>query len=425
MKICVVGGGSTYTPELAEGFIEHHVELGLSCLSLTDINEHRLGIVGRLIRRMFSKAGLAVQVEMTTDRRRALEGADFVVAQIRVGGLKARELDERIPMRYGIIGQETTGPGGFAKALRTIPVMLDIASDIGQVAPEAWLINFTNPSGLVTEALNLHGDVHTIGLCNGPINTIRRIAGLLQAAPSDISLDYVGLNHLAWVRGVACRGRDVTAEVLEKALDQGDRTYGGSYPVFLREAIEVLGMIPSGYLRYYYSHDDVLEKAKRATQTRAVEVMRIDEQLMEMYSDPDLKEKPDLLAQRGGALYSKAAVSLISAIARDKGEVHIVNVPNHGTFPELSYEDVVEVPCVVGASGPRPLAGVDLPVVVRGLIQAVKAYEVLTVRAAVTGNETYAVQALLAHPLVGQIEIARELWREIRAAHPQYLSYFD
>ena len=425
MKVCVIGGGSTYTPELAGGFIEYHSELPVQELCLMDIDEQRLHTVGGFIRRMFAHAGLDIRVELTTDLTTALECSDFVITQIRVGGLAARELDERIPLRHGVIGQETTGPGGWAKALRTIPVILDIAQCMKEMAPTAWLINFTNPSGLITEAICRHSDVRVIGLCNVPVNTIKKMADLLGVAPEDVKLDYVGLNHLSWVRGVAVGGKDVSPQVMEKLLSDEKPGHDEDNSAFLRTAIQLTGLIPGRYLRYYYAHDKMLETEQSASVTRAREVMQIRDELLLMYTDPTLKEKPALLAKRGGALYSQAAVSLISAIACNKSEVHIVNVPNCGAIPDIPYEAVAELPCLIDAAGAHPLMSGHLPAVARGLVQAVKAYEELTVQAAVTGDEHCAVQALLAHPLVGKFELAQALWRDIKPAHPKHLAYFD
>lgn len=425
MKVCVIGGGSTYTPELAGGFIEYQPELKVQELCLMDIDEPSLHIVGGLIRRMFAHAGLDIRVELTTDLNKAIEGSDFVITQVRVGGLQARELDERIPLQHGVVGQETTGPGGWAKALRTIPVILNVARYMEEIAPEAWLINFTNPSGLVTEAISHHSDVRVIGLCNVPVNTIKKMADLLGVVPEDVRLDYIGLNHLSWVRGVTVKGKDVMQQVVEKLLSSDSDGRDKEEEDFLRAAIQMTGMIPGGYLRYYYIRDKMLEAEQKAPVTRAREVMKIRDDLLQMYADPALEEKPALLAKRGGALYSQAAVSLIAAIVCNKSELHIVNVPNCGALPDLSYESVAELSCLVDATGAHPLMSGRIPAVVRGLVQAVKAYEELTVQAAVTGDQKCAVQALLAHPLVGQLELAQSLWRDIKPAHPQYLAYFD
>ncbi len=421
-RICVVGAGSTYTPELVEGFIKRREELQVSQISLMDIDAGKLEIVGSLARRMITKSGLPAKVVLTTDRREALEGADFVITQIRVGGLEGRSKDESIPLRFGLIGQETTGPGGFAMALRTIPVMLDLARDMEAVAPRAWLINFTNPSGLITEALHRHSRVRTIGLCNAPITIRNRIATALGVSGERIWLDYFGLNHLGWVRTVYLDGCDVTEDVLARMVS-GEAANLAGY-AFNSRLIEALGMIPNGYLQYYYHSEKVLEKLLSAGGSRADTVMKIEKELLDLYRNPELKEKPKILEQRGGAWYSDAAVALINAIANDRKETHIVNVPNQGALGGLPDGAVVEVPTLVKSSGAHPLILGDMPAAVRGLVQSVKAYEELTVQAAVTGSRQTALLALVAHPLVARADIADRLLGAILEANSFYLPQF-
>lgn len=420
LNICVIGGGSTYTPELIEGFIEGERELPVERITLMDINPQRLEIVGGLAGRMLKAAGSEIELRLSTDRREALEGADFVLTQIRVGGMQARIRDERIPLKYGVVGQETTGPGGFAKALRTIPVMLGIAADIVQVASGAQLINFTNPSGLITEAVSKYADVEVIGLCNGPIGALRGIAAGLGVEPERIRLDYVGLNHLSWIRGVYLDGRDVTDEVMEGAIA---RARQGESP-FAPELLEMLRMLPSFYLNYYYNADQVVAEMQGAGKTRGEIVMEVEGDLLEMYKDPVLVTKPQQLEQRGGAYYSKVAVALIHALATDTGEVQIVNTLNRGAIPDLPAEVVVEVPCVIDGRGAHPLATDPLPACIRGLVQAVKAYEELAVKAGAEGDGRAALQALNAHPLVPSFAIARQLWADILEANAEYLPQF-
>lgn len=420
LKICVIGGGSTYTPELIEGFIVRSRELPVREIALMDVDEERLGIVGGLAGRMLRAAGAEIAVSLTTDCREALVGADYVITQLRVGGMAARVLDETIPLRFGVIGQETTGPGGFACALRTIPVLLEIARDVAQVAPEAHLINFTNPSGLVTEALLKHTSVPVIGLCNVPVGFQTQIAHHLGVPLDRLHLDYVGLNHLSWIRGLEARGEDVFPRVFAAYLDQS-RT--GEFP-FSPELLETLGLIPSYYLRYYYHHDLVLEEQLRAGKQRAQEVLEIEADLLKLYGDPGLVTKPKLLDRRGGAHYSTAAVGLISAMHNDKGETHILNVRNDGAVPDLPEDCVVEIPAVVGKGVVRPLPTAPLPPSIRGLVQAVKAYEELTVKAAVEGDARAALQALLAHTLVPSFSVAKGLWDAIKRAQRAYLPQF-
>ena len=415
LKIAVLGGGSTYTPELIDGFVRYDDELPIREICLQDINTERLDVVGGLAQRMVSERG--IPITLTTERAEALADADFVLTQLRVGGLAARALDERIPLKYGVIGQETTGPGGFAKALRTVPVMLDIARDVERYAPRAWLINFTNPSGLVTQALLNYSHVRAIGLCNVPINMQRNIAQALGVQPERVELDYVGLNHLSWVRHVYLDGEDVTARVLATSSVQEE------YPLDA-DLLGKMGMLLNYYLLYYFHTDRALAKQQAAERTRAEYLQELEAELLEMYRDPALKEKPALLEKRGGAHYSTAAVELIRAIAQDRREVHIVNVRNNGALPDLPPQSVVEVPATVGAAGARPLMCGRVPPTIRGLLTAVDAYEELTIQAAVTGDEDLAQLALLSHPLVPSWDVAKALWQDLKAAHRQYLPQF-
>ncbi len=423
LKICVIGGGSTYTPELMEGFIEKQAELGLATVTLMDIDQDRLRVVGGFCERMIRAAGSPIRLVLSTDRTQALEGADYVISQIRVGGNAQRVIDEKTPMPYGIVGQETTGPGGFAKALRTIPVMLSVAADMEKLCTQAWLINFTNPSGLITEALVRHSKVRVIGLCNLPINMIHQVAGYLGVPPGRISLDYVGLNHLSWMKGAYLDGQEVTEVVLAKAIEEANQAAEGHSP-FSPELIRMLGMLPCYYLRYYYHHDEVVEEQKKADKTRGEQVQEIEERLLAMYADPQLATKPEELEKRGGALYSTAAVSLIAAIVGNKNEVHIVNCRNRGAIADLPEASVVEVPCLVGAAGPIPLTAGHVPVLARGLVHSVKAYEELTIEAAVTGDRRIALQALVTHPLVPSFGVAKALLSSTLQANREYLPQF-
>jgi len=416
LKLCVIGAGSTYTPELVEGILARREELPVTRLALMDIDRAKLNTVAGLAARMIEAAGSGPQMLVTTDRAQAIADSDYIVVQIRVGGLKARILDEKIPLKFGVVGQETTGPGGFAKALRTIPVMLDIADDISRLAPAAWLINFTNPSGIVTEAVARYSEAQVIGLCNSPIGLQRELAKHFAASPGDVVLDYFGLNHLSWVRGVRVRGEDVSERALEAAASWENE----------REAalIRALRMIPSGYLRYYYFTDEVVEEQVRAPKTRGEAVAEVESELLEMYRDPALKRKPKELEKRGGAHYSEAAMALISAIHNDKNEWHVVNVVNAGCILDLPDQAVVEVPAQVNCDGAHPLPVGQLPLEVRGLVQAVKAYEELTVRAAAEGDRREALLALTNHPLVPSFSVARALLDALLEAHREYLPQF-
>jgi 6-phospho-beta-glucosidase len=382
MKIAVVGAGSTYTPELVSGL----GALPVDELALMDVDRRRLEIVGGLAQRMW-----AGPVLLTTELDRALDGADFVLVQIRVGGQAARLRDETIPLACGCIGQETTGAGGFAKAMRTVPVVLEIAA---RAPADAWIVDFTNPVGIVTRAL-LDAGHRAVGLCNVAIGFQRRFARELGVEPERVVVDQVGLNHLTWVRAVLLDGRDVLPELLSDELAQEI-----GLP---RRVLDELGAVPSYYLRYFYAHDRVLAE-QRDGRPRAAEVAEIERQLLDLYRDPTLTEKPKLLEQRGGAFYSEAAVGLVRSLVEDDGRVHEVDVRNAGTLAGLADDDVVEVPARVGARGLEALPQAPLAPELLGLVQHVAAYERLTAEAAVTRDPVTVRKALLAHPLIGQVD---------------------
>lgn len=419
IKIAVIGGGSTYTPELVEGLIERAETLPVSELALMDPSENRLEAVGGLARRMLAATGIDTPVTVTCDRRRAIEGADFVLNQIRIGGQAARIRDEKIGRAHDVVGQETTGPGGFAKALRTIPVALSIASDVREFAPDAWLINFTNPAGMVTEALLRFGGVKVVGLCNSPYGLQTEAAKLLEAPVQTVRLDYVGLNHLSWVRGVRVAGQDRMDEIIERMT-----TASVSSTSFDPDLVAALRMIPSGYLRYFYHQSQVLAEQRSGKPTRGEQVWEIEQRLLEMYRDPELCCKPPLLAKRGGAHYSTLAVSLVAAIANDLRELHIVDCENGTAMPDLPEHVSVELPAIVGSAGAQPLAAGQLPYSIRGLTQHVKSYEELTIEAAMNGDDRTALLALTANPLVPSFDVAKALWTDIRRQNQEFLSQF-
>jgi 6-phospho-beta-glucosidase len=418
IKIALIGAGSSYTPELVDGLINCYGSLPLEELALMDINAERLNILAGLARRMFAKAGLPIRVVATQDRRQALANATFVCTLIRVGGMDARIQDERIPLKYGVIGQETTGPGGFAKALRTIPVMLDIARDTVAVAPGAWIINYTNPSGLVTEAVTTCcPEANIVGLCSGPFGWTNAVLRALDVAPAHAHVDWIGLNHLGWITCVSVDGQDRTDDAIEAVI-------AGGWPIE-GDLMRALRAIPCSYLGNYYHRDRVLEKARQAEQTRGEQVKGIEAELMRIYADPDLAEKPELLKKRGGGGYSDVATAAMLAIYHNRAERQYINTPSRGAVRELPEEAVVEVPCVVDGAGARPLVAGSLPLSIRGLVCAVKAYEQLTVRAAATGDRKVALQALLAHPLVPSYDVAVHLLDDLLAAHRRYLPQFE
>ena len=421
LKIGVIGSGSTYAPELIDGFIKRREELNVKQVVMMDVDSERLEITGNLARRMVKRAGMDTEIVLTTNRREALDGASFVVTQVRVGLMEGRARDEKIPLEFGILGQETTGPGGFAMALRTIPVMLETARQMEELSPEGWMINFTNPSGLITEALSRYSKMQMIGLCNVPITYLMRFAKLYDVSVDRIYMDYFGLNHLTWMRKVYLDGKDITAEVTERILE-GDAQDLLGFP-FNKKMVRSLGLLPGGYLQYFYHRDRILEK-QLTSGNRAEQVMKIDRELLELYSDPGLNEKPAILDQRGGAWYSDAACALISAIANDKKEIHIVNTRNNGALGGLPNDVVVEVPAMVNSAGPHPLVMGELPLGIRGLVQVVKTYEQLTVEAAVHGSREQALLALANHPLVPTVDIAEKLLDKILEENKAFLPQF-
>ena len=405
MKLAVVGAGSTYTPELVSGLSRVDVDE----LWLHDIDRERLEVVGGLAARMLDRAGYRGVLEQTGDLDAAVEGADFVLIQIRVGGQEARLRDETVPLACGCIGQETTGAGGFAKAMRTVPVVLEIAERVRTLAaPDAWIVDFTNPVGIVTRAL-LDDGYRAVGLCNVAIGFQRSFARRLGVEPERIVVDQVGLNHLTWVRAARLDGRDVLPELL---AEHGDELADELElpPALLDE----LGAVPSYYLRYFYAHDEVLAEQLDG-RPRAARVAEIEAELLDLYRDPGLNEKPALLEQRGGAFYSEAAVGLVSSLLNGDGAVHEVDVRNGGTLAGLADDDVVEVPARVGRDGIEPLEQAPLAPELLGLVQHVAAYERLTAQAAVTGDLELARKALLTHPLIGQYDVTNELLERLLA----------
>jgi 6-phospho-beta-glucosidase len=451
-KLTVVGGGSSYTPELVEGLITRRQELPLRELALVDVpaGREKAEVVAALSRRMMARAGLSTRVSVSLDRRSALEGADFVISQVRVGGLEARVLDEKIPLGYDVVGQETTGPGGFANALRTVPVALDIARDVRELAPSAWVMTFTNPAGIVTEAISRHVDgVKVIGLCNVPISIQRAICRGLDAEPWRVELDSVGLNHLGWITAVRLDGQDILPAILSLPIVEEQFVKNIPGAKGLRPLLDALGILPSPYLQYYYFGHELLAEEKEAVAsgkgTRGEQVLAIERDLFARYASPELAEKPPELSKRGGAYYSEAALDvMVSLSGRAPGPAggprnrHIVNVPNRmgpgdglpdpgetRVLPDLPAEAVVETACWVGPDGPRPVRVGPLPLAARGLVQQVKAYEELTIEAAVSGDRRKALLALLNHPLVPGVAAAEGLLADILAANRAHLPAFQ
>jgi 6-phospho-beta-glucosidase len=418
VKVAIVGAGSTYTPELVEGFIRRADRFPVDELALLDVDHSRLEVVGGLSRRMLDRAGFGGRTVLTDDRDEAIDGAAFVIVQLRVGGQAARLLDETIPPRFGCIGQETTGAGGFAKALRTVPVVLELAELASRRgAPGCWFVDFTNPTGLVTQAL-LDRDVRAVGLCNVAIGLQRRFAERFGVEPGRVELEHVGLNHLSWVRAVKVDGVDRLRELLQTDLE--GLSANAEIPPELMRALEA---VPSYYLRYYYRTREMLEHQAAGT-TRAEEVMRIERDLLELYRDPELAEKPPLLERRGGAFYSEAAAQLVASLASGTGDAQVVNVRNTGAIPNLADDDVVEVAARIDAEGAHPIPVAPLDQDMLALVQHAKAYERLTIEAAVTGDRSLALRALLANPLGPDADAATGLLDAILDASREYLPRF-
>jgi len=420
VKVAVVGGGSTYTPELVESLCDHEDRLRVDELVLLDPDEERLAVVAGLARRMLAARGWRGELAATSERARAVDGADFVVVQLRVGGQRARLSDETLPVGYGCLGQETTGPGGLAKALRTVPVVLALAEETAaRGAGGAWLVDFTNPVGIVTQALADEGH-RAVGLCNVAIWTRKRLGHYLGVGSDALDVEHVGLNHLSWARRATVDGVDRLPELIERFGPELELESGSP-----RGLLELLGALPSYYLHYYYEHDAELA-AQRAPGhvPRASAVAAIEAELLEHYADPALDTKPDALSRRGGAFYSEAAVRLMASLHAGTGDVQVVDVPNRGAIPGLADDAVVEVPCRVDERGAHPLPQRALAPEMHGLVEHAKGYERLAVEAATSGSRRALVRALVANPLVGQYPRAAQLADAILAENRRFLPRF-
>ena len=429
MKVAVIGGGSTYTPELVNGFLERTASLPVTELWLMDIDAERLSIVGGFAQRMVEAKGGPFKVVVTADLRAAIQNASYVITQLRVGQMPARVADEYLGLRHGLIGQETTGVGGMAKALRTIPVILKIAADMRELAkPGALLANFTNPAGLVTQALQMHApDVPSVGVCNVAITTkmgiIEGLEGLkgTTVTPDRTELKTLGLNHLSWHRGFTVDGEDVWPQVIEATLKQ---LRSDPEPEWNLRTIEVLGMLPNYYLQYFYYTDRKLKSQQKWPPSRGEEVIEIEKGLLKQYADPSLTEPPADLMLRGGAFYSTVATQLLNAHYNDLGETHIVNTTHAGAVEGWPVDWVLEMPCRVDRKGIHPIPAEPLPPVCFGLIAQVKSYELLTVKAAVDGDREAAFQALLAHPLGPSADCVQAVLDDMLVTNRAYLPQF-
>ncbi|HEY7264421.1 MAG TPA: 6-phospho-beta-glucosidase [Trebonia sp.] len=415
MKLTVIGGGSTYTPELADGL--GRLELGVTELVLVDPDERRLAAVGPVSARIMRAHGHPALVRWTTNLDDGADGAGAILIQLRVGGQAARDRDETWPLEFGRVGQETTGAGGLAKALRTVPVVLDVAERARRRAARgAWIIDFTNPVGIVTRGL-LDAGHRAVGLCNVAIGFQRWFASLLGVAPGEVSLDHVGLNHLTWERAVLVDGKNRLPGLLAAHGEAiAERVESP------RSVLDEIGAVPSYYLRYFYAHDEVVaEQLQRPT--RAAEVAGIEQELLRMYADPKLDRKPELLSQRGGAFYSEAAVALLSSLLGHGQDVQVVNLRNDGTLPFLDDDAVIETPAQIGRGGPDPVPVAPLAPLLRGLVAHVSEYEELALGAALHGGRNRVAAALLAHPLIGQYALAEAMTDRLLAENARFLSW--
>ncbi|WP_297520883.1 6-phospho-beta-glucosidase [uncultured Clostridium sp.] len=432
VKIVTIGGGSSYTPELVEGFIKRYDKLPVRELWLVDIEAGRekLEIVGNLAKRMVEKAGVPMEIHLTLDRRKALKDADFVTTQFRVGQLDARIKDESIPLSHGMIGQETNGAGGMLKAFRTIPVILDIDKDISELCPNAWMINFTNPAGMVTEALVRYGtNKKVIGLCNVPIGMEKAVASIMDVEHSRVRVDFAGLNHMVYGLNMYVDGNDVTKEVIDGMANGklGQIVKNVSDFDWDPEFIKALGVMPCPYHKYYYQTEEMLndeiEEFKKG-KARGEFVKEVEKELFELYKNPNLDEKPTQLEKRGGAYYSDAACRLITSIYNDTRDIQPVDIRNNGAIQNIDNDSVVEISCIITKDGPKPINIGVLPVSVNGLVQQIKTFERLTIEAAIEGNYGKALLALVGNPLTASDKTAKIVLDELLEAHKEYLPNF-
>lgn len=432
IKIVTIGGGSSYTPELMDGFIKRYHELPVREIWLVDVEngKDKVEIDAAMARRMWEKAGYDVKIYTTLDRREALPNADFVTTQFRIGFLEARIKDERIPSYYGMLGQETNGAGGIFKAFRTIPVILDIVEDMKELCPNAWLINFTNPSGMVTEAVVKYGNWDkVVGLCNVPVIAMMKEPIAIGYDSKDLVYQFVGINHFHWHKVYDKEGKDITQKVIDAMLEGKDIGLPANIAnvPFFKEQIEQMQMIPCGYHRYYYRSQEMLEHSLeeyKTVGTRGQQVKETEERLFKLYENPDLDTKPEELSLRGGAYYSDAACECINSIYNDKKTHMVVSTKNRGAIPELPEDCVVEVSSIITAKGPMPIAWGKLPSAQRGWLQCMKAMEECTIEAAVTGNYGLALEAFSLNPLIPSGKNAKEVLDELLIAHEKYLPQF-
>ncbi len=418
LKIAIIGAGSGYTSELIEEISKQEKILDIRQVVLYDIDDNRLGIMADFCMRYLKSKGSSIKLSGTRNLTEAVEGAQFIVTQIRVGGNKQRVLDEKIPLKYGLLGQETTGVGGMFKAFRTIPVMLEIAEKIEKINPDAWIVNYTNPTGLITEALLKKSKVNIAGLCSGGLFPKWWAKKALGVDEKDVDYDYVGLNHMNFAYNLKIKGRPVTDQVFDKiaeASNHGEVDFG---------LMKKLRLIPSPYIKYFFHRSKVIDELKSKKTSRGEDVLEIEKEVFKAFSDPMQVTIPEILYKRGGGGYSEVAISIIKAIYTDTPKKIVVNVPNNGAIKRLPDDAVIETPCLVNSAGIKPLAVPELPVTVWGLISAVKNYEQLAIDAALTGSVDLAELALLAHPLIGDWELIKPLMKDMMNANREFLPQF-
>jgi 6-phospho-beta-glucosidase len=426
MKLAVIGGGSTYTPELIDGVIKRHARLPITHIHLVDIEPTKLAIIAAFAKRMIAAAKVDIEIEYGTDLRAGVRGASFVVSQFRVGTQAARHRDELLGRKYGLVGQETVGVGGFAKALRTIPVALNVARTVAEEAPGAILLNFTNPAGLITQTLIQEvPQLTTVGLCNVPWNTRMEVADAMGVSSTDVDFDYIGLNHLSWIRGVSVNGENRSIEALKAFRGLTiDKAKPGDSPAWTQSSIDLLQAIPNYYLLYYYSEKEWIDYQSK-NPTRASEVMKIEEILIEKFKDESLVTKPEELMQRGGAYYRDSAAELMADIHTNAGTTHIVNTLNNGAVPGFPDNAVMEIPAIITSKGAQSIKTTAMRGDIDALVRSVKDFEFLTIEAAIHGDEDSALRALIANPIGPDIAQARDLWADLRKENAGMIGLFN
>jgi 6-phospho-beta-glucosidase len=426
VKLAVIGGGSTYTPELIDGIIKRNSRLPITHIHLLDITLDRLEIVSAFASRMVKAAGIEIVITYGTDLDEAITGADFVVSQFRVGTQKARHKDELLGRKFNLVGQETVGVGGFAKALRTIPVAMTLVQRVQELSPNATFLNFTNPAGLITQCLiSNFPKLNIIGLCNVPWNTRIEIANAMGSDFQKVEFDYVGLNHLSWVRGVKIEGSDVSAAAIKAFRGLTiDKAKPGDSPAWTQGDIDTLAAIPNYYLLYYYQTQSWINY-QRTHDTRASEVIKIEEELIEKFSNTELVAKPEELMKRGGAYYSDSAAELMADIHNDSDTTHIVNTLNRGAIPGIAYDAVVEIPAKISKKGASAISTTSLRPDIDALVRSVKDFELLTIDAALTGNEESAIRALISNPIGPDLSVAKDLWQDLKKENAGMIGLFN